>query len=227
MTHYHWQDDSESVYIVRDQGLITSCALDIITTVEQTRGLPLQPRDRMALKLLTPRNSALLVRDAEHHLGCRQVSFDILTDDLGLGAHRLIPSGVHVLNKGRAWWNDAYGIGRFLWNLYLGEEPQQGMRRILERLFKFELSGVFGPKANLHVREKNRTIEGELRPDLHLYIHRREGSVETTLRKLVKARALFKPRDLGLRLHRQDQNRIALLFGKSQRYAVTFTMEKL
>ncbi len=227
MRHYSWQDDPESVFIVRDQRLITSCALDIIETVERTRGLPLQPRDRMALKLLTPRNSALLVRDDERHLGCRQVSFDILTDDLGLGAHRLIPAGVHVLNRSRTWWSDAYGIGRFLWNLYVGEEADQGMRRILERLFKFELSGVFGAKANLHVLEKSRTIEGELRPDLRLYIHRREGSVETTLRKLIKARALFKPKDIGLRLPPKDEQSIALLFGKTQRYAVTFSMERI
>lgn len=227
MRHFHWQDDPDSVFIVRDQRLITSCALDIIETVERSRGMPLQPRDRMALKLLTPRNSALLVRDVEQHLGIRQVSFDILTDDLGIGSHRLIPSGIHVLRRDRTWWSDRYGIGRFLWNLYVEEEPEQGMRRILERLFKFELSGVFGPKASLHVLDKNRTIEGELRPDLRLYIHRRDGSVETTLRKLVKARALFKPKDLGLSLRREDQNRIALLFGKSQRYAISFTMERL
>lgn len=227
MTRYFWQDDPDTLYIVRDQKLITSCALDIIKTVEQSRGLPLQPRDRMALKLLTPRNAALLVRDVERHLGCRQVSFDILTDDLGLGARRLVPAGVHVLNRNRTWWSDAYGVGRFLWNLYLGESPEQGMRRILERLFKFELSGMFGAKADLRVREKDGTIQGDLRPDLRLYIHRWEGEVRTSLRRLIGARALFKAKDLGLPLASQDRNRLALLFGRTQRYAVSFTMEKL
>lgn len=213
--------------LIRDQQRITSCALDIITTVEQTRGMPLQPRDRMALKLLTPRNSALLLRQSQQHLGCRQVSFDILTEDLGLGAHQLVPSGVHVLNRAGAWWSDGYGIGRFLWNLYVDETPHTGMRRVLERLFKFEVSGVFGPRANMSVLEKTRTIEGNVRPDLRLYIHRREGTVETSLRRLIKARAIYRPRDLGLRLEGPDNGRIALLFGKTKRYAVSFSMRKI
>ncbi|GAB6057686.1 hypothetical protein [Desulfonatronum parangueonense] len=226
-SHRRSRKDNDSLRIVRDQQLITSCALDVIETVERTRGLPLQPRDRMALKLLTPRNSALLVQQAHYHLGCRQVSFDILTDDLGLGAHRLIPSGVHVLNRNGVWWNDSYGIGRFLWNLYAGENPHDGIFRVLERLFKFEVSGIFGPRANLTVLDKSRTIEGELRPDLRLYIHRREGTVETTLRKLTKARAIYRPHDLGLNLEPQECGRIALLFGKTKRYAVSFTMVKM
>ncbi len=213
--------------IVRDQQLITSCALDIIATVERTRGLPLQARDRMALKLLTPRNSALLVQDVQQYLGCRQVSFDILTDDLGLGAHQLIPTGVHVLNQDGVWWSDTYGIGRFLWNLYVGENPEKGMLRVLERLFKFDVSGAFGSRANLTVCEKSRTIEGELRSDLRLYIHRREGTVETTLRKLIKSRAIFRPKDLGLCIEGPENGQVVLLFGKSKRYAVSFTMEKI
>ncbi|WP_199221392.1 hypothetical protein [Desulfonatronum sp. SC1] len=180
----------------------------------------------MALKLLTPRNSALLVHDKQRHLGCRQVSFDILTEDIGLGAHHLVPSGIHVLNREGVWWSDTYGIGRFLWNLYVDENPQAGMMRVLERLFKFEVSGVFGPRANFSIREKTGTIEGDVRPDLRLYIHRREGSVETSLRKLIKAQAIFRPKDLGLQLDGNESGRIALLFGKSKRYAVSFTMRK-
>lgn len=224
---YDGRSEADSPLIVRDQRLITSCALDIISAVERTRGLPLQPRDRMALKLLTPKNSALLVREKQRHLGCRQVSFDIKTDDLGLGSYQLVPSGVHVLNREGVWWSDKYGIGRFLWNLYAGEHPQAGMMRILERLFKFEISGVFGPRANFSVREKTGTIEGNVHPDLRLYIHRREGSVETSLRKLIKARAIFRPKDLGLQLGGNENGRIALLFGKSKRYAVSFTMQKI
>ncbi len=224
---YGDHNEAHSPLIVRDQRLITSCALDIISAVERTRGMPLQPRDRMALKLLTPKNSALLVRKKQRHLGCRQVSFDIKTDDLGLGAYQLVPSGVHVLNREGVWWSDKYGIGRFLWNLYVGENPQSGMMRVLERLFKFEISGVFGPRANFSVREKTGTIEGDVRPDLRLYIHRREGSVETSLRKLVKARAIFRPKDLGLQLDGNENGQIALLFGKFKRYAVSFTMQKI
>jgi hypothetical protein len=219
--------ESDSLVIVRDQKLITSCALDVIQTVERTRGMPLQPRDRMALKLLTPRNSALLVRDNQKNLGCRQVSFDIHTDDIGLGGHHLVPTGVHVLNRERVWWSDEYGVGRFLWNLYVSEGPKEGIHRVLERLFKFELSGVFGPKANLDVREKVRTIEGNVRPDLRLYIHRQEGTVETSLRKLIRAGAIYRPKDLGLPLQDADKGRIVLLFGKSKRYAVSFTLQKI
>ncbi|WP_035272382.1 hypothetical protein [Desulfonatronum thiodismutans] len=221
------RNEAHSPLIVRDQRLITSCAMDIIAAVERTRGIPLQPRDRMALKLLTPKNSALLVREKQRHLGCRQISFDIKTDDLGLGSHQLVPSGVHVLNREGVWWSDIYGIGRFLWNLYSGENPQAGMMRVLERLFKFEISGLFGPRANFSVREKTGTIEGNVLPDLRLYIHRREGSVETSLRKLIKARAIFRPKDLGLQFDGSENGRIALLFGKSKRYAVSFTMQKI
>ncbi len=224
---YDDRGESHSPLIVRDQRLITSCALDIIAAVERTRGMPLQPRDRMALKLLTPKNSALLVREKQRHLGCRQVSFDIKTDDLGMGSYQLVPSGVHILNREGVWWSDKYGTARFLWNLYIDENPQAGMMRVLERLFKFEISGVFGPRANFSVREKTGTIEGDVRPDLRLYIHRREGSVETSLRKLIKARAIFRPKDLGLQLGGNENGRIALLFGKAKRYAVSFTMQKI
>ncbi|WP_045222170.1 hypothetical protein [Desulfonatronum thioautotrophicum] len=230
-TFHDKREEARPPRLVRDQHLITSCALDIIATVEQTRGIPLQPRDRMALKLLTPRNSALLLQKMRQHLGCRQISFDILTDDLGLGTHQLVPSGVHVLNKAGLWWSDGYGVGRFLWNLYVDESPQTGMSRVLERLFKFEVSGVFGPRANMTVLEKTRTIEGEVRPDLRLYIHRREGTVETSLRKLLKAQAIFRPKDLGLCLEGsnidRDNGRIVLLFGKTKRYAVSFTIHKI
>lgn len=216
----------QSPLIVRDQQLITACALDIIRTVEQQRGQPLQPRDRMALKLLTPKNSALLVKNQHRHLGCKQVSFEILTDDIGLGAYRLTPKGVHVLNQESGWWSDQYGIGRFLWNLYLKEDPDQGMQRVLENLFKMETAGFLGNlKTQIHVKPKEHTIRGNLRPDLNLYIRRHEGTVETTLRRLHKAKALFKAKELGLESNGPG-GRLVLLFGKNKRYAISFAVER-
>lgn len=222
----YWREE-DALYIVRDQSLITSCAVDVIQAVERTRGLPLQPRDRMALKLLTPRNSALLLRNNERHLGCRQIHFDILTDDIGLGRHRLIPSGVHVYNSQKSWWSDRYGIGRFLWNLYLGETPEEGMRRILQRLFKYEIAGGFGSRVHLEVMDGKRTIEGDIQPDLHLYIQRHLGTVKTSLRSLIKAESLFSAKDLGITAGHLSQDSLALLFGKTKRYAVTFTTQRL
>ena len=179
--------------IIRNQRQITACALEVIDQVKKRRGKPLQPRDRMALKLLTPKNSALILKNGVRNLGCRQVTFDILTDDLGRGAHRLKPSGLHVLNGDKGWWSDNYGTGQFLWNLLLKEEPKDGIARVLQRLFKFKLTGLFGPKANLAVRNNHRTIAMDLDSQLKLWIQRDEGLVETTLRRMVKAQAVYLP----------------------------------
>ena len=221
------RNENDSAKLIADQRLITACALDIIKAVKQRRGKPLQPRDRMALKLLTPRNSALVVAGGVRNLGCRQVTFDILTDDLGRGSHRLTPAGVHVLNAETGWWSDRYGGPQFLWNLYLKEDPEKGMARILERLFKFKLSGLFGPKADLSVTEHCKTIAGNIDRGLKLYIQREEGTIETSLRRLTKAGAIYSPTDLGLIMPHNDKGYVALLFGKNRRYAITFSIERL
>lgn len=213
--------------LVRDQRLITSCALDVIKAVNNRRGKPLQPRDRMALKLLTPKNSALLVKNGVRNLGCRQVSFDILTDDFRIGQHRLTPTGVHVLNPEKGWWSDRYGTGQFLWNLYLKEDVKDGMSRILQRLFKFKMQGVFGPKAAIHVKDHTRTISGNIDSGLKLFIKREEGTAETTLRRMMKAGAVHSPRDLGLNIGAGDKGYLVLLFGKDNRFGVSFMIEKL
>ena len=145
--------NSNPPQIINDQAQITQCAVEIIRSVQQRRNKPLQPRDRMALKLLTPQNSALLLKNGVKNLGCRQISFDITTVDLIQGSHRLVPTGLHVLNQHRRWWSDHYGMGQFLWNLYLKEEAKAGMSRILERLFRFKLKGLFGTNANIRSGE--------------------------------------------------------------------------
>jgi hypothetical protein len=211
-------------HLVREQSLITSCALDVIQTVAQQRGRPLQPRDRMALKLLTPRNAALMVKGDKKHLGCRQVSFEILTDDPGLGSYRLVPVGVHVLNPKTQWWSDEYGIGRFLWNLYLGEEPVDGMHRILERLFKLPGQDLGPAQTHMEVLGQEHDIQASVRPDLDLYIRRHKGSIETSLRRLHRSGGLRRASELGL--DTQGQGRLALVFGKSRRYAVSFAVER-
>lgn len=220
-------NQKELIRVVRDQRQITACAVEIINAVKKKRGKPLQPRDRMALKLLTPKNSALLVRGKEKNLGCRQVTFDIITDDIGRGVHRLTPTGVHVLNPAKGWWSDNYGMGQFLWNLLLKEEVSAGMARILERLFKFKLKGILGDKANLSVSQKHRRIAGNIDKNLKLYIQRDEGQVETTLRRLIKAEALYSPKEIGLTFDKPGPGRVVLLFGKNKRYGVSFAIEKL
>jgi len=187
----------------------------------------LQSRDRMALKLLTPKNSALLSKNGVRHLACSQVTFDILTDDLGLGAHRLVPSGVHVLNPETGWWSDNYGVGQFLWNLRLKEEPQSGMTRIIEHLFQFKLSGLFGPKARFFLKDNFKRMTAEIDRSLKLYIQRDEGTVETSLRNMNKAKAIFSPKDIGLILEPQEFGHIVLLFGKDQRFGISFQVEKV
>lgn len=187
----------------------------------------MQPRDRMALKLLTPKNSALIIKNGVRNLGCRQITFDILTDDIGRGSHRLTPSGVHVLNPEKGWWSDHYGSGQFLWNLLLKEEPKEGMARVLQRLFKFKLSGFLGPKANLDVRNNHRTIAMDIDSQLKLYIQRDEGLVETTLRRMIKAQAVYLPHELGLTFPDTDVGRVVLLFGKDKRFGISFNIEKL
>jgi hypothetical protein len=216
--------------IIRDQREITTCALEIIEAIHKKRGRPLQTRDRMALKLLTPQNAALILKNGQRHLGCHQVSFDIVTDDIGKGSHRLIPVGVHVFNPKKGWWTDQYGAGQFLWNLYLKEDPQEGVRRILERLFKFKMAGVFGPKAKILVNEsRQRTIAGDIEQALKLYIQREHGAVETTLRRMVKADAIYLPSDLGITPPANGRGRghVCLLFGKNKRYAVSFVVQRL
>lgn len=220
------RQDSEQVRIIQNQGLITACAVDIIKAVRKRRGKPLQPRDRMALKLLTPQNSALVVRDGVRSLGCRQVSFDLITDDLGLGCHRLTPAGVHVFNPDRGWWSDQYGRGQFLWNLRLKEDPQAGIFRILDHLFKMKIKGLFGPKARAVLQDKTVTIAGDIDRNLKLFIQREEGSVETTMRRLVKAEAIFSPKDIGLDLSGRNGGHVVLLFGKDKRFGVSFQVEK-
>lgn len=210
--------------VVRDQRLITRCALEVIQDIQHQRGRAMQPRDRMALKLLTPRNAALMVKGARRHLGCRQVSFDILTDDPGLGAYRLVPVGLHVRNPETGWWSDDYGIGRFLWNLYLGEPPEDGMQRILERLFGLPQKELGPACTQLAVRQQEHDIQAVVRPDLALYIRRHKGSIETSLRRLHRARGLHRAADLGL--DTGGQGRMALVFGKSRRYAITFSVER-
>ncbi|MCG5514171.1 hypothetical protein [Ectothiorhodospira shaposhnikovii] len=210
--------------LIRDQGMITRCALEVIDAIRVQRGRPLQSRDRMALKLLTPRNAALMMKENRRHLACRQVSFEILTDDVGLGAYRLLPVGVHVLNPERGWWNDDYGVRRFLWNLYLGEDPIEGMQRILERLFKVSPQGLRTLSGNLDMHQAEQDIEATVRPDLNLYIRRHKGSVETSLRRLNQAQALHRIKDLGIDTH--GQGRMALVFGSNRRYAVSFAVER-
>ncbi|MCG5499490.1 hypothetical protein [Ectothiorhodospira lacustris] len=216
------QEDSHG--LIRDQRIITNCALEVIEGIRIQRGKPLQPRDRMALKLLTPRNAALMMKGNRRHLGCRQVSFEILTDDVGLGAYRLIPVGVHVLNPERGWWNDDYGVRRFLWNLYLGEDPIEGMQRILERLFKVSPQGLRSLSGSLDMQQAEHDIQATVRPDLSLYIRRHKGSVETSLRRLNQAQALYRVKDLGI--DAAGQGRMALVFGSNQRYAVSFAVER-
>ncbi|MBK1674006.1 hypothetical protein CKO35_11940 [Ectothiorhodospira shaposhnikovii] len=210
--------------LIKDQRIITSCALEVIDAIRMQRGRPLQPRDRMALKLLTPRNAALMVKENHRHLACRQVSFEILTDDVGMGSYRLIPVGVHVLNPDRGWWNDDYGIRRFLWNLYLGEDPIEGMQRILERLFKVSPQGLRTLSGNLDMQQAEHDIQATVRPDLNLYIRRHKGSVETSLRRLSQAQALYRVKDLGI--DTAGQGRMALVFGSNRRYAVSFAVER-
>jgi hypothetical protein len=221
------REQAHTPNLIQDQREITSTAIQVIQAVRKNRGRPLQPRDRMALKLLTPRNSALIVKDGCRHLACRQVSFDIVTDDLGKGVHRLTPSGVHVLNPEKGWWSDEYGQGRFLWNLYLKEGPATGIARVLERLFKFQMKGWFGPHARIQAKDQARTITGEVDQNLRLFIRREEGSVETTLRRMVKAKAIHSPRDLGLKLNHAGRGHVVLLFGQDQRFAVSFTIERI
>jgi hypothetical protein len=213
--------------LIQDQREITACAIDIIQRVKKRRGRGLQPRDRMALKLLTPRNSALMLKNGARCLGVNQINFDILTDDLRAGAHQLVPTGIHVHNPGRGWWSDQYGIGRFLWNLYLKEDPQEGLSRILDRLFKFKMAGLFGPKARLSVNEQRKVIAAEIDRDLKLYIQREEGSVETTLRRMVKANAIHSPKDVGLNLPEKDGGQVVLLFGKNNRFGISFRVKRL
>ncbi|MEW6262907.1 MAG: hypothetical protein AB1641_07495 [Thermodesulfobacteriota bacterium] len=221
------QDKKGPPQIVKDQGQITATVLEIIEKVKKKRGRPLQPRDRMALKLLTPQNSALIVRGAEKNLGCRQICFDLLTDDLGLGCHCLKPSGLHVFNPDRGWWSDDYGPGQFLWNLYLKENAKDGLARILKRLFGFKLDGFFGPKADLAVKDNFRTIAGLVDQGLKLYIEREEGMVETTLRRLRKANGLHSPADLGLKFKDPSYGRLVLLFGQGNRFGISFQIEKI
>lgn len=218
------QDPPPGGRVVRDQRLITRCALEVIQDIQHQRGQPLQSRDRMALKLLTPRNAALMVKGARRHLGCRQVSFDILTDDPGLGAYRLIPVGLHIRNPETGWWSDDYGIGRFLWNLYLGEPPADGMQRILERLFGIPARDLGPACTQLAIREQEHDIQATVRPDLALYIRRHKGSIETSLRRLRRAQALQRASELGL--DTGGQGRLALVFGKTRRYAITFSVER-
>ncbi|MBU2551608.1 MAG: hypothetical protein KKB20_24570 [Proteobacteria bacterium] len=213
--------------LLNDQRQITSCALEVIRSVKKRRGRPLQPRDRMALKLLTPRNSALLLKNGVRNLGCRQVSFEIITDDLGRGAHRLAPTGIHVFRPEEGWWSDRYGQQEFLWNLYHKEGPKEGLARILECLFKFKLSGIFGAKAKLDVLQQNKRIAADIHKSLKLYIQRDTGLVETSLRRLIKAGAIHSATDLGLPLESKDQGQVALLFGRNSRYAVSFRIERL
>jgi hypothetical protein len=213
-------------HVVREQRQITACAMDIIKTVKAKRGRPLQPRDRMALKLLTPRNSALLLRGNERNLGCRQVTFDIVTDDVGKGVHRLVPTGVFVYNPGKGWWSDKYGTGQFLWNLYLREEPDKGMARIMQRLFGFKLNSVFGSRARFDMKDNFRSIEGKIDQGLNLYIQREEGRVETTLRHMVKAEAIYSARSLGLEPTDPNSGQVLLLFGKDKRYGISFMIER-
>jgi len=189
-----------SQIIVRDQKLISACAVDIIKKVRQRRGHPLQPRDRMALQLLTPKNSALIVKGSERTLGCHQVSFDIVTDDLGRGVHRLTPTGIHILKPDKVWWNEQYGKGQFLWNLRLKEDPREGNRQS--------------------------TIAADIDLGLKLFILRDQGSIETTLRRMIKAEAIYQPKDIGLKINHNGHGKIVLLFGKNKRFGVSFTVEK-
>jgi|GEM_PF-3200921 len=220
-------NDQQLARIIRDQKEITACALDIVRAVKKRRGRPLQSRDRMALKLLTPNNSALLLKNGVRHLACSQVTFDILTDDLGLGTHRLVPSGVHVLNPETGWWSDSYGVGRFLWNLRLKEEPHTGMARIIEHLFQFKLPGLFGPKAKFFLKDGFKRMTADLDRTLKLYIQRDEGAVETSLRRMVKAKAIFSPKDLGLTLEPKECGHLVLLFGQGRRFGISFRVEKV
>ncbi|SEP57613.1 hypothetical protein SAMN05421693_10195 [Ectothiorhodospira magna] len=222
----HHQDNSSdnTPSLIRDQRIITACALEVIDTIHIQRGRPLQPRDRMALKLLTPRNAALMMKENRRHLGCRQVSFEILTDDVGLGSYRLLPVGVHVLNPHRGWWHDDYGIRRFLWNLYLGEEPIEGMQRILERLFKVSPKDLRAVSDGLDMKQAAHDIQANVSADLSLYIRRHKGSVETSLRRLNQAKALYRTKDLGI--DTGEDGRMALVFGSNRRYAVSFAVER-
>lgn len=222
--HRHSHNGAEKK-IIQEQRVITSCALEVIDAFRQQRGKPLQSRDRMALKLLTPKNAALMQKEQRRFLGCRQISFEILTDDLGLGSYRLIPVGVHVYNPERGWWNDDYGVRRFLWNLYLNEEPVDGMQRILERLFKLAPQDLQAQMTCLEVTQAEHDIKANVTQDLSLYIRRHKGSVETSLRRLHKAQGLCQAHTLGI--DTQGQGRMALVFGKSRRYAVTFAVERV
>ena len=215
-----------SQIVVRDQKQISACAVDIIKKVRQRRGKPLQPRDRMALQLLTPKNSALIVKGSERTLGCHQVSFDIVTDDIGRGAHRLTPTGIHILKPEKTWWNEQYGQGQFLWNLRIKEDPREGIKRILEQLFKFKMSGLFGSKASLAVSNRQSTIAADIDRGLKLFILRDQGSIETTLRRMIKAEAIYQPKDIGLRINTNGHGKIVLLFGKNKRFGVSFTVER-
>ena len=220
-------DNRTPVRVIRDQQVISTAAMDIIKAVNRRRKVPLQPRDRMALKLLTPKNSALVVKQGERNLGCRQISFDLLTEDLGRGSHRLRPAGIHLLKPGAGWFSDQYGRGRFLWNLYLDETPDAGLERILERLFDFKLKGVFGRRARLTVTPDRRAIAGRIDRGLNLYIQRESAAVETSLRRISRAGALHSPREVGLRLKENGDGRLVLIFGKRKRLGVSFTVEKL
>ncbi len=225
MEHAHNQ--RQLTRVIKDQRQITSCAIDVIKGVKKRRGNGLQPRDRMALKLLTPKNSALIIKNGERNLGCRQITFDIVTDDLGRGVHRLVPVGLHVLNTSNGWWSDQYGTGQFLWNLWLKEDPDAGMARILQHLFKFKLKGLFGPKANIHLQNDHKTIAGQIDKGLRLYIQRDAGRVETTLKRLINAKAIHSPADVGLKIDDQTRGYVVLLFGKENRFGVSFGIEKL
>lgn len=213
--------------LIKDQKEISSCAVDIIRGIKNKTGKSLEPRDRMALQLLTPKNSALVLNNGNRNLGCRQVTFDILTDDIGKGSHRLVPTGIHVKQKQNGWWSDNYGVGQFLWNLQLKEEPKEGVVRILERLFRFKMKGVFGSKADIRLKKNQRTIAANIDERLKLLIQREGGSVETTLRRMIKADALYLPDQIGLTLKDKSRGHLVLLFGKSKRFGVSFSVEKL
>ncbi len=213
--------------VIREQRVITDCAVEIIRSIHRRRGKPLQPRDRMALKLLTPKNSALLLRNGTKTLGCRQINFEILTDDLGLGAHRLTPTGVHVYNPDKGWWSDHYGLGEFLWNLRLKEDPKEGMARILDHLFKFKMKSLFGATADFQLKERFKTIAANVDRGLKLYVEREDGAVETTLRRMVRAKAMYSPKDLGLPVPDDGLGRTVLIFGKNQHYGISFSIEKI
>lgn len=203
--------------LVRDQRSITATAVEIIEAIRRRRGRPLAPRDRMALKLLTPRNSALVVEGGVRHLGCRQVSFDILTDD----RHRLVPRGVHVFNRGRGWWSDVYGQEQFLWNLYLGESAADGIDRILGRLFGLPVDRAARTVGSRPVG----AIAGSPEGHLHLLIERERGRVEIPRTTLLRGGSLVRSRDVGLPA--EDGEAVALLFGRERRFGVSFGLRKV